>query len=62
MMIAAAAAADDDDDNNNKFQFPGDTTSETVTLMEDNMMVLGSLLSNRLEQKSLLLTFYRLHF
>ena len=36
---------------------PGDTTSETVTLMEDCLMVLGSLLSNRFEQKMLSFTF-----
>jgi len=29
----------------------GDTTSETVALMEDSLMVLGSLLSNRFTQK-----------
>ena len=31
----------------------GDTTNETVALMEDSLMVLGSLLSNRFAQKLL---------
>jgi len=29
--------------------FAGDATSETVAMMEDSMMVLGSLLSNRFD-------------
>ena len=31
----------------------GDTTNETVALMEDSLMVLGSLLSNRFANKCL---------
>ena len=34
--------------------FPGETTNETIALMEDSLMVLGSLLSNRFELASII--------